>query len=615
MGTSHAAGSVTTPRRIAAAVAAAALLALWLWLLAGLPLRHDGFSPYDAALFLRQAQHLVRGDWLGPYDALTLAKGAGFPLWLAAVHQLGLSALTAAALTHAAACALAARALRPLLPAPGARLAVFAALLFMPTALGEWSTQRELVYPAAHLLLVTSALGWLLRLTEPRRNRWALLAGAAAAWVMLTREDIAMLAPLAVAVFGVAITGGRCVWRPIAASLGLLLPLALLPLLVVAALNQRAYGVFTLVEMDSRPFTSAYGALARIRDKAAPPPQVPVSRASWQRAAAMSPAFALTEKHLSGEVGKGGLGPGIGLVGPLIASNDAVRLWLSQQIGYAIPPGSGTEWFRRSWTDDAHFHERFARYVGSPAIGEAFLSGAMDEQIAAWRLVWYLRDSAAAAGQFSGAAQAARHWQQVAEEIDAACAAGKLDCRDARHTLRPPLTREHWRWWPWAFGVAAQALVSFESLATAAPMGYLGTAEQQQAAAAFLRERLAPPHTTLAPVPAMDALIAAWRHTLPWLSAAALLAWLACTPWPWSRAPARQRLLWATGALLLSLVALRLAALALIHVSSWPAATLPRYLAPAHAPLVLFIAMAAALVWLRLASASASRRAGEAPLR
>lgn len=581
-----------------AALAGAALVAAWLWLLGAMPLRHDGYSPYDGALFLRQAMHIARGDWLGPYDQLTLAKGAGFPLWLALVHGLQLPVMTAAALCHVAACSVCAVALRPLWPSPAARLALFAALLLSPTALGEWSTQRELIYPAASLLLLACVLGWLLRLQGRGAWRWAISSGAALAWVALTREELALLAPLALAVLAAAAVGGRSTWRTAAGSVALAVATAALPLLLVLALNQRHYGVATWVEMNSRPFTSAYGALARIEHSSAPP-QVPVPRQSWQRAAAVSPAFAATERHLAGDVGRAALGPGIGAVGPLIAANDSVRLWLSQQIGYDIPPGSGTEWFRRSFTADARFRDRLSRYAGSPAIAEAFLSGAMDQEIAAWRLAWFLRDSAAAAGQFTDAQQAAGHWQQVADQINAACASGKMACTAERHTLTPPLAAEHVRWWPWGFGVAMQALLTFESHGTSVRMGYLGKPEELAAAASFLRERLAPPDTTLPIVQPIEAWIGLWRAALPWLAGAALLAWAAATPWRWRQGQPRRRLLWALGALLLALVVLRLAALALIHVSSWPAATLPRYLAPAHAPLILFIAVGAALAWQR----------------
>lgn len=52
-----------------------------LWLRAGyLPL--GVWGGHDDALFLRLARNVGQAQWLGPYDQMTLAKGAFFPLFL-----------------------------------------------------------------------------------------------------------------------------------------------------------------------------------------------------------------------------------------------------------------------------------------------------------------------------------------------------------------------------------------------------------------------------------------------------------------------------------------------------------------------------------------------------
>lgn len=604
---------LAAPRsRGAMALAMLAITVFMVWLVQPIPLRYISWAHYDETLFLRLAQHLVRGEWLGPYDRVTLVKGVGFPLWLAGAHLLQLPVMLAAALTQAFAAAVAYHALQPLITSRAARLAAFAALALCPTGLSEFNLMRELIFPALTLLAVATTLGWLLRLGTPRGWWWSAASGLALALFALTREDALVMMPLLLAVVVTLALHARLRWRtsgarPAALQAALAAALLLLPMLCVATLNWRHYGVFTLLEMNTRPFTSAYGALARVRHVANTLPQVPIPRETWTRAAAVSPAFAEAERHLKGEIGTVALGPGVSNVGPLFEVNDAIREWLSKEIDYAIPkpaPGMGKRWFIDSYANDLRFKRHFERYVGGPAMARAFLSDAMDHEIAAMRFVWILRESAAAAGHHRSARDAARYYQRVADEINAACASGRLDCRSERHTLAPPFTREHRRLMPWALGVAAGAALTLETHTTVARMGALGTPEELKAAEAFTHQRITPANAAVPPVRGYEALIGLWRLVLPIAAAAALAVWLWCAPRALrpgrcDAATATPRTLWWMATLLLVLVLMRLALMAVVHVSSWPAATTVRYLSAAHPLLVVFIACAATLGWQR----------------
>ena len=46
------------------------------------------FSPHDDQLFLRLAEAIKSGHWLGEYDSLTLAKSAGYPVFLATASAM-----------------------------------------------------------------------------------------------------------------------------------------------------------------------------------------------------------------------------------------------------------------------------------------------------------------------------------------------------------------------------------------------------------------------------------------------------------------------------------------------------------------------------------------------
>jgi hypothetical protein len=54
----------------------------------------------DDALYTKLAQSLLQGEWLGPYEMLTLSKGPGYPLFIAAAYKLHLPLKLAEHLVH-----------------------------------------------------------------------------------------------------------------------------------------------------------------------------------------------------------------------------------------------------------------------------------------------------------------------------------------------------------------------------------------------------------------------------------------------------------------------------------------------------------------------------------
>ena len=54
-----------------------------------------GGAPLDDELMFRAAGYISAGQWLGPYDYLTLSKNMFFAVWLALLHALRLPYLAA----------------------------------------------------------------------------------------------------------------------------------------------------------------------------------------------------------------------------------------------------------------------------------------------------------------------------------------------------------------------------------------------------------------------------------------------------------------------------------------------------------------------------------------
>ncbi|MEW8429758.1 MAG: hypothetical protein G8D61_08585, partial [gamma proteobacterium symbiont of Ctena orbiculata] len=67
-----------------------ALALMRYWLTAGLPITAHAHGIHDDALFIRLAESVVSGAWLGDYDKLTLVKAPLYPLYIAANYLLGL---------------------------------------------------------------------------------------------------------------------------------------------------------------------------------------------------------------------------------------------------------------------------------------------------------------------------------------------------------------------------------------------------------------------------------------------------------------------------------------------------------------------------------------------
>lgn len=367
--------------------AAIALTALKLWLVSGQTVFAIGPAIHDDKLFVEQAAHVLRGEWLGPYNQFTLAKGPLFPVFLAGVFWIGLPLLLIQQLLYAGAGAVLTRALRPWFSAGWAQFSLYALLLANPMSYDAANLarlMRQNIYTPLALLVIAG----LVHLFSRRHESWrrqagpALLAGLALGGFWLTREDSVWLLPAVGLLFlGVAAPGREFLarWRTLATSLGLFLVAMMLPLLVVATLNLRHYGWFGTVEFRAAGFKNAYGALTRL--KTGPDlPQVPVTRQMRELAYTLSPTFAQLRGQLEGPVGD-------------------------------------------------HWAERD-------------LFPAAERQIRGGWFIWALRDAMVAAGLAPDAGTALRHYQDIADEINAACDAGRVPARPPRSGFAPPLERK-----------------------------------------------------------------------------------------------------------------------------------------------------------------------------
>jgi glycosyltransferase involved in cell wall biosynthesis len=186
------------------------------------PLWVIGNAAYDDQLFVRQAGYLADGNWLGPFDQFTLAKGPAYPVFLAVVRRLGLpTALAFHVLALAAAGTLAGLIARLIGSRYGAAVA-FTGLALNPVLFGPQASRlaRDNVYAATSLLVFAVVGLVVVSATRPIRQgrrrsaagtlALAIIAGALLAGYWLLREEWSWLLPaLTVLIVGLAVAGRR----------------------------------------------------------------------------------------------------------------------------------------------------------------------------------------------------------------------------------------------------------------------------------------------------------------------------------------------------------------------------------------------------------------------
>src|SRR4051812_32259234 len=247
--------------------AALVLTVFKLWLTRAQPIYAIGPAAHDERLFLQLAENLVKGEWLGTYTQMTLAKGSFYSLFIAGVFWIGLPLFLAQQMLYAAACAAFARATSPAIKSAGMRFLIYAFLLWNPMtyeAPTMGRVMRQHVYTPLGILIFASLIALYYRRTESFRSQaaWAALLGFSLGGFWLTREESIWLAPSFFLLVAAWIIGAfraekksrGTLWR----SASVVTVFALLPVTFVCWQNYRHYGWFCTSEFHATPFENAY---------------------------------------------------------------------------------------------------------------------------------------------------------------------------------------------------------------------------------------------------------------------------------------------------------------------------------------------------------------------
>lgn len=527
-------------------VAASILVTLKLFLVSAQPIKAVASGSFDDALFVTMAKQLWHGSWLGDYTNLTLAKGPGAPMFMAAARKLHVPLPVAQHLLHSVACLLAALALRPVARRDWWLVLTFVVLLFSPMTFDAGimtRVSRSHVYSSMILVSVVSLAGlatWR-RHVPLSRWLWAPTAGFAAGYAWITREETAMIAPAIL-----VCTAGMAAWlrstgspREAAAYLGDVAMSGIFAVSLVstiAAINLANYQTFVVTEIRGGAFARAYGALTRI------PPiddaeHIAMTEEARRTAYRVSPSFRELEPFLEGPRGD---------------------FWIATS----------------------------REFIGLPSEGRGIHRG--------W-FMWALRDAVADAGHYSSAVAANEFYERVEAEVNDACRNPALGCEPPRATPRPALTKERVLSVARSWLGAIRYLVTLQEFTALTPRS-IGSSE----AVAKFSEMTRWPSSPIEGQPARPVRILVLHQAgraiglvSPVLTLAAVAAWIVAIVAAARRRAPGARLVVATTALVLTLSVT--VVVAMVDGLAFPAVNI-LYLAPAYPALALFWCTAAMCV-------------------
>ena len=357
---------------------------------------------HDDGLQFKLAKSLVSGEWLGPYDALTLSKGITFPVWTAVLHILDIPLWFGNAVLYSIACFSLIFALRHVFSNKLLLVAGYTLLLFNPIVAPR--VYRDTIAAALLLLVITWVIGMFFAITYTKEKKQNKLPGnkneillysalgvmSLPAWWYL-REDSFWILPFiasgytAILVYIFYQSSSFRIWAKSAVLVTAIFSVPFLMVGIVGASiawqNDRHYGRFVINDFTSNDFKAAYGALTRIEDTGKDR-QVPVSYDMRQKAYGVSPSFKELKDCLDNE-GRG-------------------------------------------------YCEPFKTY-GNPTVHD-YKGG--------W-FFWALRTAAERRGHYNNAATEETFYTKVAAEINEACSNQKIKCAHGeRASLSPPFSTE-----------------------------------------------------------------------------------------------------------------------------------------------------------------------------
>lgn len=341
---------------------------------------------------MRLAAQILSGQWLGRFDQYTLAKGPGYPLFIAISAASGLPLSLNQALFSILSIIVSTWTVHRITGSYVAAITSFLILIFLPASFDPtWQrVVRDQIYWGQALLFFSIFAVAILAppIRSSHRLGIAAVAGVILSWTWLTREEGVWLIPgIAVILAGRTIQCRLERWplrQGLATTVVVGAGFAALHLTFLTA-NYFVYGSFASIDIKEKNFTAALAALQSI-ENGGRIAYVPVSDQALRAAAEASPAF----RPLATALREGG---------PLT--------------GYRAP--------------------------GCPLYPQSC------GQFAGGWFIWAFRDAAALNGFYASPTVASDEFGKISSELEQACNSKQLQCRRSIVDLVPAMSFEQWR--------------------------------------------------------------------------------------------------------------------------------------------------------------------------
>ena len=342
---------------------------------------------HDDGLFVSNAFSIFTSGWLPDYNQYVLAKGSGFPIFLAINAITGLPITLSLALVFVASVLTLSGTLNRIGFPPVWSFIVFA-LIIANLSLIPTRIIRDNLYTSLTIFAVVLALELFVVPKDTRRPLFVVFGlGIMFGSFFLTREEFVWVAPFLAFLFGFFVWSNRralnklTLWKPtFIALVGFLIPV-----LGVSTLNYSHYGVFQSNDFTQGSFPSTLGKLQDVQSRGDLIPYVPVAKDIRAQVYAVSPRFAELEQSLEAEL-----------------------LW---------------------WTE----------------IGCQTYPDTCGDYAGGW-FAWALRDAVAQRGYYEDARLANQFYEDVTREVEAACYLRTLICDARQIPLVPRITTDEiWR--------------------------------------------------------------------------------------------------------------------------------------------------------------------------
>jgi hypothetical protein len=362
------------------------LILFRIWLVTGVP-KMFIYGPHDDLFYVRAAQALIRGQWLGAYDEFTLIKGPFYALFLIGSFLTGLPLYLTESLFYILACIVLFIAIRPLIRNRWWRLFLFMTVLFIPSSFYTWfhlRVYREFVYYSLTLFVTAFAIGLFLRTKAPSQKimPWSIGLGLSMGAFLLTREEGIWIYPVLILILLInvllVVKGNEN--QKVTRSFLHLLPIAIwyIPIMLVSYLNYVHYGYWGITEQLDVDFNRVMNTLARIETDTWHP-AIRVSQDARMAAYQASPTLRGYQDMIERYV-----------LGWKPTNDDNMRL--------------KPDWYLAQFGD------------GGQEIGNGHFS-------------WLLRDIPAHSGLYREGIYPRYFYQQIGDELEKACDVGELNCR------------------------------------------------------------------------------------------------------------------------------------------------------------------------------------------